>query len=99
MPGCVPEVILQEDDGDRIYAADNCGGMERAQLKDKFGETDVDHIALKLYKMFHGEDTVEFGHDEGWTAYKNYKNDYVVEKFRHMGIMVQKMHEDMKFGG
>jgi len=94
--GCIPEVILQENRGEHLYIADDCGGMRRKQLDALFGQADVEEVALMLYKLFHNE----VGECEpGWTPYKKYSDDYVVQKFREMAIMVQRMHESMKFGG
>jgi hypothetical protein len=95
--GCVPEVRMEEETGTRTFMADGCGGMRRSQLTEKFGATDVEHIALKLYRLFHGEDERDV--EDGWTPYKKYGDDYVVQKFRNMAQMVQAMHRDMRFGG
>jgi hypothetical protein len=52
--------------------------IKKKELHNKWGQTDLEHLALDLYDCFHGHPT---GERLGWTAYEKY-NDAVVEEFR-----------------
>lgn len=51
----------------------------KERVRRRFGNTDVEHVALELYRLFHGDYPYP---GDGWTAYKKHRGDHVVEYFR-----------------
>ncbi len=59
--------------------------MKKKFLRRKFGKSDVEHLALAIHKEFHLDEDFS---GEGWTPYKKYKGDAVVEQARQIAFYV-----------
>lgn len=65
-----------------------------ASLHEKFGETDVEHLAFAIYDCFHGHGD---GCDGDWEPYGDHE-DGVVEEFRRAARKAAKVIAKAGFG-
>ena len=77
-----------------VMRCPECGCKIKKQPKrvctEKFGNSDIDHLAMAMYKEFHkGSD---FG--KGWDEYQPYTCDNVVRYFRHAAKIAAEIVED-----
>jgi hypothetical protein len=66
-----------------------------ARLRKQFGVSDVEGLALAMYDIFHNHD---MDGEPGWTAYRNYRGDAVVEEFRNAAEFVAGMFSHGRIG-
>ena len=57
--------------------------VKKKHLKKRFGTTDVEGLALDMYNTFHNH-TPDYS---GWTPYKKWKCDPVVQSFRMAALI------------
>lgn len=76
------------------FKVKNCFGPKRRQLKQQFGASDVEHLALAIYNEFHGGSETIYA----WEDYKKYKGDEVIKAFRDAAKLVAHVIADTGIG-
>jgi len=74
------------------FAPDEC--PQCASLRNKFGDTDVEHLAFAIYDCYHGHD---YGCGGDWEAYGDH-DDGVVAEFRRAAKKAAKVIAKAGFG-
>jgi len=71
----------------------------KKKLHRQYGNIDVEHLAMDLYRAFHDEGEADID-PYPWPPYKKQKTDRVVQQFRRYALAVARMAEiDAEYRG